>query len=99
MSAAVRPRHASGKFANRTVARVIRVRLALKTPYTPTATAAPNNTSTIRWKFTPNPATCATPKMIQELTAAKKETSAAPAKPPPPGKTPAATDWYTGCQH
>jgi hypothetical protein len=32
ISAALRPRHAAGKFASRTVVRVIRVQLALKTP-------------------------------------------------------------------
>jgi hypothetical protein len=32
ISAALRPRHAAGKFASRTVIRVIRVQFALKTP-------------------------------------------------------------------
>ena len=34
--------------------------------------AAPNSNSTIRWKFTSSPASRATPKIIQEKTAAKK---------------------------
>jgi hypothetical protein len=47
ISAALRPWHAEGRFASRTVIRVIRVQLGLKTLQNPTKIAMPNNNPTV----------------------------------------------------
>ena len=54
--AALRPRQVPGRFANRTVARVILVQLAFRSPNAPSAAASVNKISTIPWKLRPNPA-------------------------------------------